>query len=330
MKKLLSFVLVAAVAVSFTACFNVNIDTPDIFSSVSPIDAEPSGAAEPTAYYSAEPTDFSEPAVSEEPASVTEAVRQTEATEFHDDYDLPEYSTAGIIVTDNAEESSAEESSAAAEKSPVEMSDEELLRYFNKTLNAVKTDKTGFKKSKLTSVLDLQLSNSAANSIVSIVKSALLSDTAEETTVNRGESSDDVMSPSGRSFVSDLTGEDISYIKIGKSGEDYVITVGVKDLVNPDMSSAYGKIFDFVTVDDVINIYAPKVGATVAREDIEVVFSDCYAEATVSPDGRVTGYKTYVKGIMNLNNATVKKVITINTDVAVTLGSTTEYTNFVY
>ena len=39
---------------------------------------------------------------------------------------------------------------------------------------------------------------------------------------------------------------------------------------------------------------------------------------------------TYVKGVMNMYNASIKKGVTINTDLAVTLASTTDYTGFAY
>ena len=107
-----------------------------------------------------------------------------------------------------------------------------------------------------------------------------------------------------------------------------MIRLAVKGETNPTSNdSVMSRGFDFITVNDVLTTYAPKVGATVAQQDIRVVFSDCTAKLTVSADGIVSAYTTYVKGVMNLINATVT---VITTDVAVTLASTTDYTNFVY
>lgn len=225
----------------------------------------------------------------------------------------------------------AEQPTAAEKKAPSAMNRDELLAYFNTALNNVKSSKAGFTKSKLTSIKDLHLSNSTANSLVGMVKGALLSETEEVTPVTKGSSSDGVMSPSGKSFVSNLTAADITDISAVQSGSSYTVTVKVKGETNPDTtSSACSKIFDFMTVDDVVNIYAPKVGATVSREKIEVVFANCYAKAVIDASGRVTSYETYVEGEMNMYDASIKKIITINTDLKILLGSTTKYSGFQY
>lgn len=309
MKKTICFILISALVFSLCGCFRVDIDLPVSAGTTAP------PAEEPSALIPDEPVTLAP--VTEAPTTLPTTTEPVSATEYHDDYDLPAYTVP-------------ETTTEPAPKTLSEMSQDEVIAYFNKTLNTVKSQNVGFKKSKLTSILDLQLSNSMANSLVSFVKSALLSDTAEETTVNKGESSVGVMSPSGESFVSDISAADVSDVKVTKSGENYVIAVNMKDLVNPDKSSAYGKLFDFMTVEDVVNIYAPKVGATVAKENIEVTFSGCTAELTVDANDNIVKYSTYVKGVMNMKEASIKKVVTINTDLAITLASTTDYTNFVY
>ncbi|MBQ6066964.1 MAG: hypothetical protein IJK89_09080 [Clostridia bacterium] len=208
------------------------------------------------------------------------------------------------------------------------MSQAEQLAYFNDALNRIKANNVGFKKSKLTATEDITLSNSLANSLVGIVKGALLSETAAETTVNKGENSNAVMSPYNVPYVSQLTMDDITGIEAVPDNGGYVITVRVKGETNPEPTgSICSRIFEFMTVDDVETTYAPKVGAEVAREDIEVVFNDCFAKATIDADGNVTGYETFVKGTMNLRNAKIK---VITTDVSVVLASTTTYTDFKY
>lgn len=306
MKKLLSLCLILALATALSGCFKVDIDLP--------VNAVPTSEAPATAA-PVEPSTLAP--VTEIPTTLPVITEPVSTTEYHDDYDLPAY-TVPVTTTE------------PAPKALSDMSQDEVIAYFNKTLNTVKSQSVGFKKSKLTSILDLKLSNSMANSLVSFVKGALLSDTAEETVVNKGESSVDVMSPSGAAYASDIASADVSSVKVTKSGENYVITVNMKDMTNPDKASSYGKLFDFITVDDVVNTYAPKVGATVAKENIEVVFSGCYAELTVDANDGIVKYTTFVKGIMNMKDASIKKVVTINTDLAVTLGSTTDYTNFVY
>lgn len=208
------------------------------------------------------------------------------------------------------------------------LSMKEQLSYFNIALNRIKAEKAGFKKSKLTATEDIILSNTLANTLVSLVKGALLSETATETVVAKGESSDDVMSPDGASYVSHLTEEDVERIDVVPAGGGFTVTVYVKDETSPAASgSRFSRIFEFMTVDDVENVYAPKVNAEVAREDIEVVYEDCFAKATIDANGNVTEYETYVRGTMILKNA---KVRVITTDVNAVLASTTRYTDFTY
>ena len=320
--KILSLVLAIALMVSFTACFNVKIVFPD-----APDTTQPTQAVQPS--------DTTLPADTTVPAPVTDesltdatlpSAEQTEPSA--QDTTVPQPSTQA------PEESTAEapeESTTQAPKTPDQMNKDELLQFFNASLNRIKTDNIGFKKSKLTSILDLQLSNSVANTLVGFVKGALLSETADETTVAKGQSGVDVFSPPGKPYVSVLEPGDLTSITCTKNGDLYVIDVAVKSETNPTWEgSAMSRGFDFMTVDDVVNIYAPKVGATVAKEDIEVVFSDCTAKLTVTADGQVQAFTTYVKGVMNMYNASIKKGLTINTDLAITLASTTDYTDFVY
>ena len=267
------------------------------------------------------PADTTLPQPADTTIPVTDATLPTESAAESTTAAAPESTTAAA----------PESTTAAAKKTPDQMSNDELLQFFNSSLNRIKTDKIGFKKSKLTSILDLQLSNSVANTLVGFVKSSLLSETADETTVAKGQGGNDVFSPSGKDYVSKLTMNDLTSIKCEKSGDLYIISLGVKGETNPTWDgSIMSRGFDFMTVDDVVNIYAPKVGATVAREDIEVIFSDCTAKLTVTADGQVQAYTTYVKGVMNMYNASIKKGVTIKPDMAITLASTTDYTDFVY
>ena len=214
---------------------------------------------------------------------------------------------------------------------PSEMSREQLLNYFNSSLNDVKISYPGFKRTKLTTVNDIKLSNSLANQFVSMFKSALLSEDAEEKTASKGSSSEAIanMSPDTERYVSNLMISDIENITLATAGDNYVVTVYLPDAVNPGKDSgAYAKIFNFITVDDVEKTYAPKVGATVSRNNIEVKYSGCYAKAVISPDGKLQGYETYVTCVMNLKEAKITDFI--KTDVEITLASDTQYTDFVH
>lgn len=250
---------------------------------------------------------------------------------------LPEVTTAETVISvpENTTVAPISENTTAAPshavKVPTEMTKEQLLDYFNTNMNNVKEGMPAFERAKLTTVSDIVLSNQVANTLVDFVKGALLSEETEIKNANKGQSCVELMSPDGERYVSQLRMEDIKDITLTAEGTNYVVTVTLPDAKNPTKDSgAYAKVFNFITVDDVVNTYAPKVSATVERKNIEVKYSGCYAKAVFSPDGKVVSYDTYVTCVMSLIDATVKKVVTINTDVDITLVSTTNYSKFSY
>lgn len=309
-KKSLECVLLACVLLIAAGCFNVQFKEPKPPAGVSDL----STSFDPSYYDAVYGSPTSAPAVTT--ASVSSPLTTA-----------PIASSTAPAVTTATPAQAATTAPAAGTKTPDTMSNAELLTYFNQTVNKVKLQSVGFTKTKKTDILDYQLSNSAANAVVSMVKSALLSSNSESQTVPKGASGVDVFSPSGKHYVSTLTEADITSITCTKADAGYVIKVAVKGETNPGEGSAMSRAFDYMTVEDVMTTYAPKAKATVEQNNIKVVFSDCTAELTIDAAGNIQKYTTYVKGVMNLINATVT---VFTTDVAVTLASTTDYTNFVY
>ncbi|MBE6813730.1 MAG: hypothetical protein E7523_12780 [Ruminococcaceae bacterium] len=204
--------------------------------------------------------------------------------------------------------------------------DEEKLNFFNMAVNKVKAQNAGFKKSKKTVGSEMTLTNNLVNAIANMIKDSLLPNDTTETVVNKGDSSIDIMSPPGQTFVSALTTSDIQSITCENDGTNYVITVYIPDATNPDAnSSVYAKIFEFITVDDIMNTYAPQMNATVERGNVFFDFSGCYAKATISQDGTLVGYETFVNGTMRLTKG---KIRAFTTDLSIVLSSTTTYTDF--
>lgn len=204
--------------------------------------------------------------------------------------------------------------------------DEEKLNFFNTAVNKVKAQNAGFKKAKKTVGSEMTLSNNLVNTIANMIKDSLLPNDTTETVVNKGDSSIDVMSPPGQTFVSALTISDIQSITCENDGANYVITVYIPDATNPDATgSVYAKIFEFITVDDIMNTYAPNMNATVERGNVFFDFTGCYAKATITPDGTLIAYETFVNGTMRLTNG---KIRAFTTDLSIVLSSTTTYTDF--
>lgn len=299
MKKIISLVLALVLVLSFSSCMKVNITLPE-----KNIGTE-AGAVENTTAKPQEPVTL--PEITTAPAEAT--------------------TSAPVIVNPAPEGTTA----APVQKTPLTMSKAELLDWFNLSLNNVKEGMPGFTRAKQTTVADINLSNQLANTLVSFVKGMLLSEEVETKTAAKGQSCVEIMSPDGERYVSQLSMADVKDISVMAQGTGYAVTVTLPDAVNPTKDeSAYAKIFNFITVDDVINTYAPKVGATVARNNIKVTYTGCTAKAVISPDGKIESYNTYVTCVVSLKDATVKKGVTINTDVDFTLVSTTDYTNFAY
>ncbi len=209
-------------------------------------------------------------------------------------------------------------------------SNEEWLTFFNTAVNKLKTDAPGMVKAKQTKTIDIQLSNPLGNTVVEAQKDKYLSDEIVKTEIAKGDkaAAQTNVSPDGAAYVSTLTLADIKSISGSTdSNGNYVISISMNDCVNPDLSSSYAKIFEFMLVDDVMNTYAPDIGATVDRNNVELKYSNCSLTATITPDGKVVTYKTTVNANMILKDAKVK---VIKTDLDATLLSETNYTNIVW
>ena len=303
--------MLACVLFITAGCFNVQFPEPSPPAGVSDL----STSFDPSYYDAVYGSSTAAPAYSTAPATSSLSTAPAVST------------TAPAATTAAPSQATSTTAPAAGTKTPDAMTNAELLTYFNQTLNNVKLQNIGFTKTKKTDVLDLQLSNSLANSVVDMVKSSLLSSNSDSQTVPKGASGVDIFSPSGKHYISTLTEADLTSINCTKTDGGYVIKLAVKSETNPGEGSAMSRGFDYITVSDVMTTYAPKVKATVEENNVKVVFSDCTAELTVDANGHIQKYTTYVKGVMNLINASIT---VIKTDVAVTLASATDYTNFVY
>lgn len=213
---------------------------------------------------------------------------------------------------------------------PLTQEDAEWLTLFNNAVNQLKTDGPSFTKSKQTKTEDIQLSNRLAQSYVSVAKDKYLSDETVKTDVAKGDTASavKVVSPDGASYVSALTMSDIqSLTHTTDANGNSVVRITMADVTNPDTGGPFGKIFEFMTVDDVMNVYAPDMGATVDRANVAVSYSGCYAEAVISPSGKLVSYQTSVYAHMILKSA---KISIVTTDLDATLISNTSYDNIVW
>jgi len=208
--------------------------------------------------------------------------------------------------------------------------DAEWLTFFNTALNKLKTDGPALTKEKQVVTTDIQLSNPLGQTVVAVAKDQLLDEELVTTPIAKGDKAAAIanISPDGKNYVSTLTMSDIKSIthKTDSNG-NYVITINAPEMTNPDVSGPYGKVFIFLTVDEVMESYAPDIGATVERSKVKLLFSDCSATATISPDGKVIAYETTLNINMILQDA---KIAVITTDVDAKLLSKTKYKDIVW
>ncbi len=235
----------------------------------------------------------------------------------------------------NTPDSNAYQNQISVEDIPVfegttPQTDEEWLMFFNTAVNKLKSEAPAMKKAKQTQTVDIQLSNPLGNTVVEAQKDKYLSNKVVETQIAKGDKNAAQMnvSPDGESYVSALTMADIKGISYSTDASgNYVINITMNDVTNPDLNSSYAKIFEFMLVDDVMDTYAPDMGATVDRSNVELKYSNCYASATITPDGKVVSFHTTVNANMILKDAKVK---IITTDLDATLFSDTNYTDIVW
>lgn len=241
----------------------------------------------------------------------------------------PENTTAADTGADNTTAAN-QANNGDSTQSRAPSSNEEWLAFFNTAVNKLKTDAPSMTKAKQTKTADIQLSNSLGQAYVSSAKDKFLSDEVVETPIAKGDkaAAQANVSPDGAAYVSNLTMADVKSVSgTTDSNGNYVITIAMNDMTNPGTSSAYAKIFQFMTVDDVMNTYAPDMGATVDRSNVELKFSNCSASATITPDGKVVSYQTTVNANMILKDA---KISVITTDLDATLFSETKYSNITW
>lgn len=204
-------------------------------------------------------------------------------------------------------------------------SDAEWLEFFNTAVNKLKSEAPALTKEKQVVTTDVQLSNPLGQTVVSVAKDKFLSEEVVVTPIAKGDKASAAanISPDGKNYVSTLGMSDIKSIThTTDSNGNYVITIAMPEMTSPDVSGPYGRIFIFLTVDEVMDSYAPDMGATVDRSNVTLLFSNCSATATITPDGRVVSYGTTLNINMILKDA---KISVITTDVDAKLLSETKY-----
>lgn len=209
-------------------------------------------------------------------------------------------------------------------------SDAEWLEFFNTALNKLKTDGPALTKEKQVVTTDIQLSNPLGQTVVAVAKDQLLDEELVTTPIAKGDKAAAIanISPDGKNYVSTLTMSDVKSIThTTDTNGNYVITINAPEMTNPDVSGPYGKVFIFLTVDEVMESYAPDIGAKVERNNVTLLFSNCSATATITPDGKVVAYETTLNINMILKEA---KIAVITTDVDAKLLSKTQYKDIVW
>lgn len=270
------------------------------------------------------------PPVADPTPQQTPVVNQDQVQTPQNNTPVVNNSTENTTASQNPENTTAAPEGENNAPSNAPQTDAEWLEFFNTALNKLKTDGPALTKEKQVVTTDIQLSNPLGQTVVAVAKDQLLDEELVTTPIAKGDKAAAIanISPDGKDYVSTLTMSDIKSIThTTDANGNYVITINAPEMTNPEVSGPYGKVFIFLTVDEVMESYAPDIGATVDRSNVTLLFSDCSATATISPDGRVVAYETTLNINMILKDA---KIAVITTDVDAKLLSKTHYKDIVW
>jgi len=201
--------------------------------------------------------------------------------------------------------------------------EQEWLSFFNTAVNKLKSEAPGLIRTKQIIVKDFQTSDPLADIYINAYKDIYTGDIDEIELVGP-EATIERISPNGKPFVSSLTMADIKSVNavVDNSG-NYIVTVFMNDMINPDENSSYAKIFEFLSVNDFFT-FSPEMGMNFSKEKIKINYTDCYATATITPDGKVVYFETNLNFNINIKDLKIK---VLTADIDVNLNSVRTYKN---
>jgi hypothetical protein len=178
------------------------------------------------------------------------------------------------------------------------MSKSQLVTYFNNAMNKVRTDKPGYTVVQT----DIITNPSVKGGLVSVLNPLIpglikqfMPGDPETSTVAKGTQANDKFGANESAYASKLRDSDVTSISAKKSGANYVVTVNVKDALNPTKgdTSSYGRVFDFKTPQQLMDDLAGTVEAD--TKNVKLGYHSGRVILTVNAAGQVTAYDSLFK-----------------------------------
>lgn len=216
----------------------------------------------------------------------------------------------------------------AAAADPTKMGKEELVKYYNDAVNAVRAAKPAYTKVEVLKINDFKTSiaGGIADGLIKPLVKNMMPGDPETTSRKKGEDNVDHF------FIEQATSAvkagDLSSITAKKEGANYVITLTLGKENNPERKGAskYSRVFQIQTRQDVLDELAGG-GLTGDAKDCIMTYRDGKAVVTINEKGQIIKASTGFYVDVDAKNM---KISFLNPDIVAYQQSNWEYTNFVY
>ena len=241
----------------------------------------------------------------EKPELSTEPDTQVEDTEVITTAATPgesETTDATEPPTEDVDAPVSEEETEETQKTPDQMSKEELVQYYNDAINNVREKKPSFDRTSTQKMLSVKTDfiGGIADGIVNKIVKDKMPGNPEELPVAKGK--DNTGAFFSEMKVSAVKASDVTSIKATKEGNNYVITLTLGTATNPkkDGSNAYSRVFSIATRQDVLDELKGVVSAD--PNEATMLFHSGKATITVNPEGQVVkGYGEFLVDVTAKN-----------------------------
>lgn len=157
----------------------------------------------------------------------------------------------------------------------------EIVDYFNKSANKVKTDATKVVKNyEDRTVGEVEVPQILQSTLEGLMETSMKDDTDPITYATKEEIRENFLVPE-QDYVSRLTVDSVESAEIRDKGNEYVIRIELKDETNPTAGAGVGALFDVIE--------AKEVAESGMVEDFTTEYYDCVVIATID---KATGYMT--------------------------------------
>ena len=219
-----------------------------------------------------------------------------------DSSDYTDDSTSDMGESDSLADTENSDADAGAEEdknqnSPF-ASTAEMVDYFNKCANKVKTDATKVVKNfEKRSVQGITVPSALQSTAETMMNKYMADDTDPIVYGTKQEIRDNFIVPN-QDYVSRLKATDVVKAECKDNGKEYVIYFKIKDEKNPTAGSGVGSVCDVIETYEI----ADKAGSLMKEFSVE--YYNCEVTATIDKEtGRMTHavYKTPLKMLMVVN-----------------------------